>query len=112
MKRPEEALQRSVVQWLRLKHPRLLFFCVPNQRGTRSLIENQILKGLGVRSGAADLVFVLSDGRAAFIELKAPGGTQSLAQEQFEIDATHTGALYEVCDNLDRVIETLNGWLK
>jgi ribosomal protein S10 len=112
VKRPEEALQRSVVQWLRLKHPRLLWFAVPNQRGTRSLIENQILKGLGVRAGVADLVFILASGQAAFIELKAPGGKQSLAQEQFEMDATQTGALYEVCDNLDRVIETLHGWMQ
>ena len=56
-------------------------------------------------------MFVFPRGNVGFIELKAPGGKQSAAQEQFEMDATEVGAFYDVCDKLDDVISTLNKWM-
>ena len=73
MRRPEEALQRSIVAQLRLRlEPPWLFWANTAQRGTRSFVEQQILKALGQRAGLPDL-FVLGPGPVLVgLEIKAP----------------------------------------
>lgn len=73
MRRPEEALQRSLVQHLRMRlEPPWMFWATPNQRGTRKAWEQAILAGLGVRAGIPDL-FVLGPGPILVgLEIKAP----------------------------------------
>lgn len=73
MKRPEEVLQRAIVQHLEQRlMPPWLFWATPNQRGTRSVVEQQILKALGVRAGIPD-IFVLGPGSLLIgLEVKAP----------------------------------------
>lgn len=110
MKRPEEALQKQVVGFLRAACPTLLWFAVPNQRGTRSEVENRILKGLGVRHGVVDLCLIIDGGRACFIELKAPKGKQNDNQEIFEQDCLRVGAPYLVCRTLAEVEGALAAW--
>lgn len=103
MTRPEEELQRTIVDYLRWTHPRLLFFAVPNQRGTRKKYEAQILKALGVRAGVSDLVLVGAGGRAVFVELKAPGRESRLspAQKDFRNACDQIGAAYHVVSSLE-----------
>ena len=76
MNRPEEQAHRAIVQWLAYALPKdWLFWATPNQRGTRSVAEAQILKSLGVRPGMPDL-FILGPGcRLIAIEVKAPAPT-------------------------------------
>lgn len=74
VKRPEEDLQKIVVRYLRLACPDAVFFAVPNQKGTRKTWEQGLLKGLGVRPGVADLVFVL------------PGGPYLICRSLAEVD--------------------------
>jgi len=110
-KRPEEALQKLVVQFLRVASPATVFFHVPNQRGTRKRFEQELLKALGVRPGVADLVFVLPEGRVGFIELKAPeNGRQSAEQSAFEEDVRALGAPYLICRSLAEVEGALKAW--
>lgn len=73
MKRPEEALQRAIVHFLTFALPKnWLFWATPNQRGTRTVVEQKILRALGVRAGVPDL-FVLGPGATLIaIEVKAP----------------------------------------
>lgn len=73
MKRPEETLQRAIVQHLRLRlEPPWLFWATPNQKGTRKAWEQAILKALGVQAGIPDL-FVLGPGPVLIgLEVKAP----------------------------------------
>lgn len=73
MKRPEEQLQRAIVQQLelRLEAP-WLFWANTAQRGTRKAWEQAILKALGQRAGIPDL-FVLGPGpKLIGLECKAP----------------------------------------
>ena len=83
MKRPEEALQRSAVQYLSAVLPPPpegpLWFHVPNGGG-RSKAEGGILKAMGVKAGIGDLVF-LTRGRPFFIEMKAGKGKLSEPQK-------------------------------
>lgn len=111
MRRPEEELQKAVVQFLRVAVPGLVWFAVPNQKGTRSTWEQGLLKALGVRAGVADLVFVLDGGRVAFIELKDPkGGRQNAAQAIFEEEVVALGAPYLICRSVAEVQGALAAW--
>jgi hypothetical protein len=109
MNRPEQTLQRQVVAFLNATAPNCIFYHVPNGGG-RSRVEAAILKGLGVRAGVPDLAFVLADGRAAFIELKADNGRQSPAQALFQMECERMGVPYAVCRSLAEVQGTLDGW--
>lgn len=80
--RPEDALQRAVVQYLAVALPEdAVFFAIP-LGGARSKVEAAIMQGLGVRAGLADLC-VIWRGFTLFIELKADRG--SLSPEQIEM---------------------------
>lgn len=108
--RPEEDLQRSVVRYLKAANPRCIWFATTNQRGTRSKVEMGILKAMGARAGVPDLVFVRPMGLIGFIELKAPKGVQSPAQQQFQAECDALGVPYMVCRSLPEVEGVLMGW--
>jgi len=76
VRRPEEQLQRALVQHLRLRlEPPWIFWATANQRGTRKAWEQAILVALGVRAGIPDL-FVLGPNRVLIgLECKAPAET-------------------------------------
>lgn len=84
MKRPEQQLQHSCVEFMRYQYPKELFIHVPNG-GYRSRVEAKILKSLGVTPGFPDLFLFRSNKRyyGLAIELKAPGG--KLTENQFNV---------------------------
>lgn len=73
MKRPEELLQKAIVQQLRLRlEPPWMFWANTGQRGTRKPWEQAILVALGLKAGIPDL-FVLGPGPVLIgVEVKAP----------------------------------------
>lgn len=72
-RRPEDVLQRQIVQYLDRALGGSAWFChVPNG-GQRSETEAAIMKGLGVKAGVPDLL-ILDAGRALWLELKSPHG--------------------------------------
>jgi hypothetical protein len=105
---PEDDLQRSVVQFLRVALPDdAIAYAVPNggQRHSKAAAR---LVGLGVRAGIPDLAIVWR-GHAIFVELKAAGrtgrtgGSLSAVQRQM-IDKLHVcGADVVVCKTLECV---------
>lgn len=70
--RPEERLHLDVAAWLDLAivEP-AVWWCTPNQRGTRKKWEQMLLKALGVKPGIPD-IFVLHGGLLLGPELKKP----------------------------------------
>ena len=79
MKRPEQDLQISIVQWMKRNLSKeVVFFHVPNG-GNRSLREGAIFKAMGVVAGVPDLI-IAWPGIIAAIELKAGKGSASEAQ--------------------------------
>lgn len=109
MNRPEEVLQRSVADYLNAVIPNCIWFHCPNG-GRRSKAEAGILKAMGAKAGIPDLVFVLADGRAAFIELKSDTGRLNGDQARFKADCEFRGIPYAVCRSLPEVQGTLDGW--
>ena len=102
--RPEQQIHQAAVQYLRIMENlgELTFFHVPGG-GWRTKAGAGIFKSLGVRAGVPDLVLLFSDGRCAFIEIKAPGGYLSAAQKAFRNTVEAMGFPFAEARGVDEV---------
>lgn len=107
---PEERLQAAIVQHLRLLAPKNVIWFHPANGGQRSKRTAARLKAQGVVPGIPDLSFVLPDGRAAFMELKAPNGRLSPAQKEFGDLCARMEVEYAVSSDLDQCLSILKAW--
>jgi len=111
---PEAMLQAAVAEWLQIVAPwgspraPFLWFSIPNE-SKRSQVQAMVLKAMGLRPGAPDLVFVWSGG-VAFVELKAGRNRQTSSQWVFEQACDTIGVPYRVCRSLDQVADALTEW--
>lgn len=106
----EEAIQRAVIQHLKLMAtPGVVYFHCPNGEA-RSKATGARLKAMGVRRGVADLCIVLPSGRSAFLELKSAKGRQSDDQKVFAADVSKTDALYAIASSIDEALQILTDW--
>lgn len=116
-KRPEQDIQRAVIQHLRQRGmPGIVYWHTPNgafyggKRNAKGVaIQGAIMSGLGVRAGVADLIAVHA-GKIYALELKAPGGRASEAQMQFISDIDRAGAFTALVEGLDAALATLEAW--
>lgn len=108
---PERAIQCAIVKALKkYASPRTCFwYAIPNG-GKRDVITAARLKAEGVVPGAPDLGFVLPFGLAAFLEIKADKGRQSVSQEFIEKQINALGGRYEVAHSVDEAWGILAGW--
>lgn len=105
----EAALQRVVVQHLKLRAaPGVLWYKITNE-GKRSAVMGAEMKRQGLRPGAADIAIVVR-GRCNFLELKKRGEKPPEAQKQFMADALAAGADYAWADNINDALILLNQW--
>jgi len=103
---PEAQLQRALIDHLRWHAPLDCWWThIPNG-GARTPIEGAILKGLGTRPGAPDLLIV-SAGRPIFIECKSLGRKLSAAQVECHEVLTRAGAVIATVDNIDDALAFL-----
>ncbi len=107
---PEADLQRTVVQALRFALPRtaIIHHCANEvtEAGPRGARRQAILVGMGVHAGFADLM-VLCEGRALFLELKAPKGRLRLTQEAFRDAVLAQGFGWALVRSLDDALGAL-----
>jgi hypothetical protein len=108
---PERAIQCAIVKALRAHcgPQRAYFYAIPNG-GKRDVITAARLKAEGVAPGAPDLGFVLPGGVAAFLEIKADKGRQSISQEFVEKQITKLGGRYAVAHSVDEAWNILSDW--
>lgn len=104
MKRPEEALQRTIMDWCRValwppEEGGPLVAHIPNGGG-RSKAEGGILKAMGVRAGMPDLV-VLWRQRHAWAEIKVDKREPTQAQSDCHRDITLCGGIVTIVRSLD-----------
>ncbi len=92
----EDKLQSQIFTRVWNEYPGLrgLLFHVPNG-GTRNKIEAAKMKGMGVVSGVADLLFIYNGSLHAF-ELKVGNNTQSEAQKNWAERVWFHGVKYYV----------------
>jgi VRR-NUC domain len=107
--RPEQIIQRAVIQHLRQRGvPGVVFLHVPNG-GYRRPIEAAIFKAMGVRAGTADLL-LWNGGKSYCLELKAKGGRATEDQRQFLADMEKAGAFTCLAEGLNPALAVLEKW--
>lgn len=117
MKRPEQEIQRAVVQHLRQRGmPGLVFWHTPNgafyggKRNAKGVaIQGAIMSGLGVRAGVSDIIAVHA-GKIFALELKAPGGRATDDQLKFISEIDRAGAFTALAEGLDAALSTIEAW--
>jgi hypothetical protein len=105
-RRPEDVIQRAVFDHIRARGAPGLVAWHPPNGGKRCRIEAAILKGLGVRAGASELIAV----DACRLELKAEDGRPTEARLQFMADMEAAGAFTCVAYGLGRAPAVLANW--
>lgn len=110
MKRPEEAIQRAIVQLLSVYEAQghLTYFAVENG-GLRTKAEAGVGKAMGRRAGVPDLC-ILWDGGCGFIEVKAPKGVFSQAQKEWRAKIQDAGHWWAECRDVAGLPRILTGW--
>lgn len=108
MARPEDALQRAVLQCLELLRLQALWYHVPCG-GRRTKTEAAILKGLGAVAGTPDLVLHWRGG-SGFLELKAPKGRLSAAQRSFRDRCRELGIQWAEIRDVLEVPAVIDAW--
>src|SRR5262245_24158001 len=108
-RRPEQQVQKALIEHLRLRGAPGLVFLHPANGGARSAIEGAIFKSLGVVPGAPDLL-LWHAGRSYAIELKANGGRVSDAQADMLERLGKAGVATAVCHGIDQALAALETW--
>ncbi len=98
---PEKLLQESIVQYLSLEQ-RVPFI---HPYYPRSLLEGKRAKRMGLQAGWPDLLFPAPGSLA--LELKAPGGAQSIIQHSRQLELEHYGLIYAIANNFDEAEEVI-----
>ncbi len=98
---PEKLLQESLVQALSLEQ-RLAFI---HPYYPRSLLEGKRAKRMGLAAGWPDLLFPAPGSLG--LELKAPGGRQSVLQHSRQFELEHYGIVYALVHSYDEAMEAI-----
>ena len=110
--------QRRVEQQIQIASVRLFdldlaagwrFFHVPNGGG-RTKAEAAILKGMGVKPGVADVLFLSPLGLVYMLEFKAPGKTQRREQDEWENWCGSAGVPYRIAESVDDALRIATEW--
>lgn len=108
MSKPEQKIQTSVANYIRLKYPRLLWTISPAGlvRGASMAV---LMKRMGYMNGTPDIIIFEPRGvfHGLFIELKAPGGTTSDEQIKFLAQASFLKYATAVCYSYAEAIGTI-----
>jgi hypothetical protein len=106
----EHKLQVSLMDYLAsAARDEIFYFAVPNQ-SNRHIASATKMKREGVRSGVADLVFMLPKGRVGWLEMKTAKGVLSDTQKAFRDRALALGHLWAMARSVDEAIVHLTSW--
>lgn len=106
---PETTLHIAIVQWLKVVAPDLVVHHSPNGevRDKRTAAK---LKAMGVRPGWPDLEIIDRNGRLHFMEIKAPSGRLSEAQQAFRDMCLSVCIPWACVHSIDEARAVLSQW--
>lgn len=105
---PEASLHRTVAAYLEYALPWDAWWTtIPAGGGGR--VRGAGLKAMGYKAGTPDLIIV-HEGRALWIELKAPKGRLSDAQADCHVMLDHAGSKVALCRSVEEIEATLRKW--
>jgi len=108
-RRPEQHTQRALISHLRLREHGDVYWFHPANGGARTAIEGGILKACGVRAGTPDLICIRG-GKTFAIELKAPRGRLTEAQQRAHEELRRAGAEVATAVGIDEAVAQLERW--
>jgi len=108
----EDDLQAACMRWLRLEHPNVLAFHVPNG-GKRNAREAAKFKRLGVLAGVPDVLIVHPSNffNGFAVELKVKGGKASPRQKERLSDFHLAGWKQKIIYSFDEFEQEVNSYL-
>ena len=104
---PEASIQRAII--MRLKLSGIVCHHSPNA-AKRSVNAGRRIKADGMITGWPDLTVIGPEGLVGFLEVKAPGGRLSDAQQDIKHMMHHMGQLWAVVHSQDEAVQTLQAW--
>jgi hypothetical protein len=107
--RPEQQLQKAVLEHLAWRGVRNLFVCHYPAGGWRSAVEAAIFKSLGVVAGVPDLI-IICDGRCFAVELKTSHGRLTATQTDTQARMRAAGVTVATAVEIDAALERLEQW--
>jgi hypothetical protein len=108
-RRPEQQLQKAVLEHLRWRGVRGLFAFHYPAGGWRSPVEAAIFKSLGVVAGIPDII-IICNGRCFALELKTAHGRLTPTQIETQTRMRAAGATVGTAVEIDAAMECLEGW--
>lgn len=102
MNRPEQQLQKAVIQFLKVAAPEGLFYTAINPVPGKSPAVAGLSKALGMRAGVADLLFIY-EGTPFFVELKAEKGRETPAQRETSKAVANAAAVTYLCRSVEEL---------
>jgi ribonucleoside-diphosphate reductase alpha chain len=108
-RRPEQNLQRALMDHLRARAQPNVYWFHPANGGARTAVEGAILKACGVREGTPDLILIRED-KTFVLELKATGSRLSPAQHEAHDELRRAGAEVAIAVGIDDAIGQLERW--
>ncbi len=116
MNRTEDALQRSMVEWLELcvpPPPEGPWWTACNPLPFKGKAQAGVSKAMGLKAGTPDLIFCvrghISPGRFVGIEVKPPGETLSDVQRDAHTAITLSGGMTFTAHSVDELEGFLRG---
>lgn len=107
----EETIQQEVAAWLDLKLPKgWRWYHCPNGGHRLKSVAGK-MKAAGVKPGVPDCVILRPNGAPIYVELKAFGGTLSLAQREFRDWCEASQQPFRVCRSVGEVEVFLKEYL-
>lgn len=102
----EARLQYEIIQWAQDNN----YFCFHCPNGEkRDILTANKLMAMGVKKGVPDLIFILDNGRVAWVELKLSTGKLSKLQENFKkmLLQKNQNYLLVQADSLEQAVDYL-----
>jgi len=103
----EHQLQASLCAYLKVAAKPGIFWTAIGNGGRRSIGVAMKLKREGVQRGTPDLLFVLPEGRTAFLEMKIKGGKLSPEQKAVRDQFRALGHNWAVAKSFDEACDFL-----
>lgn len=108
----ESRIQKTIVQLIRMKYPKLIFTCAPAvAKSPKQGHENKLM---GYQRGWPDLFFALPKKgySGLFIEVKTPDGKVEAHQKEILQQLNDDGYKAIVCRSVDEALVSLDAYLK
>ena len=112
MRYDEQEIQMMVVQYIRLKYPKILFTCAPAY--AKSARQGSLNKRMGYLKGWPDIFIAYpSNGYyGLFIEFKTEKGKIQPEQEKIKNKLSDLGYKAVICRGYDEAVFVLDNYLK